>query len=119
MASNESYHYTENRIELLRKSIGRGARKRVAVADELVKVPDTKIQRIFQANPQLLEDFFVIGISQEDIAALRKQHTDPPKDMYRTAKLLFTHSGNTNCQRRKVVKDFCFPSPVSRQIHLE
>jgi hypothetical protein len=49
IASIESFQIypNENRIELLRKSIGRGPRKRVASAVEELPRPDSAIQKIF------------------------------------------------------------------------
>lgn len=41
-----------------------------------------------------------------------------PDNLFHPAKLLFVYSGDKDCPRRKVVKDFCFPSKSQDQIHL-
>lgn len=42
-----------------------------------------------------------------------------PENIFKQAKLLYTFSGNMDCPRRKVVKDFCFPSHSPEQMHLQ
>lgn len=77
----------------------------------------------YNKNNKLIEDFFVIGIDQEDVMQIEKGlsqkfHPDKnhrheiqmPDNIFKQAKLLYTYSGNEDCPRRKVVKDFCFPS---------
>ena len=48
------------RIELLRKSIGRGTRKKTI----LHSVKETAIAKLFKKAPRLLEDFFIIGLGE-------------------------------------------------------
>lgn len=90
--SGRNQHKNE-RIELLRKSIGRGKRgsrgrptpqERSNLATPSTREAKeqrlrantfhevTEVARHFQKAPRLLEDFFVIGVSQEDIQALRE-----------------------------------------------
>jgi len=41
-----------------------------------------------------------------------------PDNIFKQAKLLYSYSGDYNCPRRKVIKDFCFPSYSPEQLHL-
>mmetsp|Transcript_29769 Transcript_29769/g.45380 ORF Transcript_29769/g.45380 Transcript_29769/m.45380 type:complete len:197 (-) Transcript_29769:1586-2176(-) len=75
----------------------------------------------YQANNDLIDDFLVIGIDTTDIKnyeiELEKDTSwvssvESPDEVGFQARILHMHSQDENCQRRKVVKDFCFPSEV-------
>ena len=69
------------------------------------QIQSSPMQKYFEKSPKLIEDFMIIGASKQEFAELQ-----PQKDVSLPAKMLYCHSGNDDCQRRKVVKDFCFPS---------
>ena len=60
-----------------------------------------------------MEDFFVIG------ADLAKKPAVNTKEIYLPSQVMYMFSDNRECQRRKVVKDFCFPNPADSQIRME
>jgi hypothetical protein len=65
-------------------------------------------QKYYKSKPNLMEDFFVIG------ADLSKKPRQNSKEIYLSSKIMYMFSNNKECQRRKVVKDFCFPNPVDQ-----
>lgn len=78
-------------------------------------------QTYFGKNKNLIEDFFVIGLDKEaDLPDIEQQylHKSPDK-IYCQSKVLYMHSNKQECQRRNVVKDFCFPNETSMQITME
>ena len=102
---------------MLRKSIGRG-KKSSRLGTKMLGTPQdqstvsspatrdvierarpnfsqdaNEVARYFQKAPRLLEDFFVIGVSQEDIKTLREgipQQRPLPQDLYHPARLLYS-----------------------------
>ena len=82
--------------------------------DPLQEKQDKSDENIYKDKPKLLEDFLVIGVDEEDILNLQDSIESQaleqnPDELRLQAKILFMHSGKKDCQRRKVVKDFCFP----------
>ena len=75
----------------------------------------------FEKNKNLIEDFFVIGVDREyDLPRLETQYQHKsPDTIYAPSKVLYIHSGKEQCQRRNVVKDFCYPNESSMQVILE
>ena len=63
----------------------------------------------------MFEEFFIIGVDKEDILAEKTWgKTDRkrfnPKNLYMHIKGNAT--GDEECERRRVVKDFCFPDGI-------
>jgi len=59
-------------------------------------------------TPKMFTEFFIIGVDQNKLTQADLENEIPiePKNLF----LLIDNSGN--CQRRQVVKDFCFPNGV-------
>lgn len=98
----------EKRVEMLRKSIGNSS---------TLKLRNTQQgefrDKYYKIKPKLMEDFFVIG------ADLAKKPAVNTKEIYLPSQVMYMFSDNRECQRRKVVKDFCFPNPADSQIRME
>jgi hypothetical protein len=107
----------DNRKDLLRKSIVR-VKKRPNYYDpsefSLSKqraIEFTKKQ-YFGNNKKLIEDFFVIGMDHDDIPKFKKGQN--PSIINMKSKVLYMHTDQKECQRRSVIKDFCFPNDSSQ-----
>jgi hypothetical protein len=63
-------------------------------------------------NANLIEDFMVIGLDQEsELKYLERQHqNESPDQVLAPSSVLYMHSNKTDCQRRSVIKEFCFPT---------
>ena len=59
----------------------------------------------------------MIGVDENDIPI--QMQSSNPSEIFSSSKILYMHSNDTNCQRRKVVKDFCFPNPSEEQILMQ
>lgn len=107
---------TENRRDLLRKSIVRVKKQdRNCVNDAPIKL-EAALQnennylkeQFLGKNSNLIEDFFIIGIDESDIQLQGRQATNPDF-IPAQSKVLYMYSDRQDCQRRNVVKDFCYP----------
>mmetsp|Transcript_21382 Transcript_21382/g.20538 ORF Transcript_21382/g.20538 Transcript_21382/m.20538 type:complete len:130 (+) Transcript_21382:2222-2611(+) len=65
--------------------------------------------RVSQKKMHLFEEFFIIGIDRQDLIGPNIKDTKRLNP-----KTLYMHTGNRGgeCERRKVVKDFCFPEGI-------
>ena len=132
---------------MLRKSIGRGASYKFQTFGSIAQEPQAnKVQKeqnhsnhfkedskeeteisqqmldYYIAQNKLLEDFFIIGVNDEDLKRIEQGQINSSVNGHEIinmkSRMLYTHSNNAECQRRKVVKDFCFPYPADEQIKL-
>jgi len=105
-----------NRKDLLRKSIVR-VKKRPNYYDpsefslSKQRAIEFKKKQYFGDNKNLIEDFFVIGCDTNEIPTYKRGQN--PEVINMKSKVLYMHTNQKDCQRRTVIKDFCFPNDSS------
>ena len=119
----------QDRKSLLRKSIVRVKKHErsfnMETELEITAKREQKMQFLqntfYGKNKHLIEDFFIIGMDKEnEIENLERQYLNKsPNKIFLPSQVLYMHSNNKDCQRRNVVKDFCFPNENSMQLTLE
>ena len=93
-----------------------------------VKFSETMSNHYSQSK-KLIEDFFIIGVEDSDVVDIsnkicsddvkRRGIVDDHEVINMHAKVLSMQSQNNECQRRKVIREFCFPYPEEEQIKLQ
>ena len=68
-------------------------------------------------RPRIFEEFFIIGVDRTDLESVGGITVNRKNDWdrhYLQPKTLYMYNGEDgdNCERRRVVKDFCFPDGI-------
>lgn len=59
--------------------------------------------------PRLFDEFFIIGVDTDEIQ-------DQKGKFFANPKTLYLHLKQEECERRRVVKDFCFPDGIELRL---
>ena len=116
--SKEKNEASVERLSMLRNSVVRLKHERGQQVDTFDPQSKVDLQMQFMEstygdkNANLIEDFMVIGLDQDtELRYLERQHMNVrPAKVLAPSSVLYMHSKKTDCQRRSVIKEFCFPN---------